>query len=66
VRRAFVSPTHGIERAPERADPERYLRPEEVERLLTVARVLDRSWGKLPALIVVAYHTGLRVGSILV
>lgn len=65
VPRAFVSPTRGIERTPERPDPERYLRPEEVERVLAVARVVDRRWGKMPALIVVAHHTGLRVGSIL-
>ena len=63
--RTFVAPTRGIERAPERPDPEWYLRPEEVERALAVARVLDRHWGKMPALITVAYHTGLRVGSIL-
>jgi integrase len=65
VPRAFISPTRGIERAPERADPERYLREEEVERIIKVARVLDRRWGKMMALIVTAYHTGLRVGSIL-
>jgi integrase len=65
VPRAFVPPTRGIERAQERADPERYLRPEEVERLLAVSRVLDKRWGKMAALITVAYHTGLRVGSIL-
>ncbi|HYC38053.1 MAG TPA: site-specific integrase [Usitatibacter sp.] len=65
VPRAFVSPTRGVERAPERPDPERYLRPEEVERLIAVTRVADRKWGKMAALIVVAYHSGLRVGSIL-
>lgn len=65
VARSLVSPTRGIERSPERPDPERYLRPEEVERLIAVSRVLDRMWGKMTALIVVAYHTGLRVGSIL-
>lgn len=65
VARTFVAPTRGIERTPERADPERYLRPEEVERLLAVARVMDRRWRRMPALITVAYHTGLRVGSIL-
>lgn len=65
VPRTFVAPTRGIERAPERADPERYLRPEEVERALAVARVIDREWGKMPALITLAYHSGLRVGSIL-
>ena len=65
VPRAFVPPTRGIERAPERADPDRYFRPEEVQRLIAVARVLDKKWGKFPALILLAYHTGLRVGSIL-
>jgi integrase len=65
VPRAFVFPTRGIERAPEPVDPDRYLREEEVERILKVARVMDKRWGKMVALIVVAYHTGLRVGSIL-
>jgi integrase len=65
VPRAYLPPTRGIERSPERPDPERYFRPEEVERLVAVARARDRKWGKMPALIIVAYHTGLRVGSIL-
>ena len=46
--RAHVPPTKGVERASEAQDPNRYLRPEEVERILKVARVLDRDWGKLP------------------
>lgn len=62
--RAHVPPTRGIDRAPERSDPDRYLRPEEVERLVQVARVLDRRWKRLPALITVAFHTGLRVGNL--
>ena len=33
--------------------------------MLAVARVMDRTWRKMLALITVAYHTGLRVGSIL-
>lgn len=65
VPRAFVAPTRGVELAPEPADPERYFRPDEVERLQAVARVMDRKWRKMAALITVAYHTGLRVGSIL-
>jgi integrase len=65
VPRAFVAPTRGVERALERPDPERYLRPEEFDRLIAVSRVVDQRWGKMTALIVVAYHTGLRVGSIL-
>ncbi len=64
IPRGHVSPTRGIERAPEPTDPDRYLRPEEVERLLAVARVVDRRWGKLSALIVLAFHTGLRVGNL--
>src|SRR5579859_3373817 len=65
VPRAFISPTRGIERAPERADPERYLRPEQVAAIIKVARVIDKRWGKMAALVTVAYHTGLRVGSLL-
>jgi len=63
--RAHVPPTRGIEKSAEPQDPNRYLRPEEVERLLKVARVLDSQWGRLPALILTAFHTGLRVGNLL-
>ena len=63
--RTHVPPTKGLERAPEPPDPNRYLRPEEVERLMAVARVLDQRWGKLPALILVAFHTGLRLGNLM-
>lgn len=62
--RAHISPTLQVERSPETVDPARYLRPEEVARLLKVARVVDLRWRKLPALIVTAFHTGLRVGNI--
>ena len=63
--RSFVAPTMGIEKYPEKADPERYLRTEQVERLIKVARLLDTKWGKLEALILFAYHTGLRVGNLM-
>ena len=65
VPRTFLSPTRGIEREPERVDPERYLRPEQVERIVGLARVLDRRWGKMAALITLAHHTGLRVGDLM-
>lgn len=65
IPRTFVFPTANIEKSPEPADPARYLRPEEVDRILAVARVLDTRWGKLTALIVVAYHTGLRIGNLM-
>jgi integrase len=63
--RHFVAPTRGVEKAPERPDPERYLRPEEVERLIKVARAFDTRWGRLVALIVFQFHTGLRIGDTL-
>lgn len=58
--RNHVPPTRGIERLPEPVDPDRYLRVEEAERILACARVVDRRWKRLPALIVLALHTGLR------
>lgn len=63
--RAHVPPTKGVEKAPEPSDPNRYLRPEEVEKLLQFARLLDKTWGKLPALITLAFHTGLRKGNLM-
>ena len=63
--RSHTPPTRGIEKAPEPVDPDKYFRPEEVENLLKVARVLDQKWRKLPALIVLGFHTGLRVGNLL-
>jgi len=64
VPRNFVAPTRGIEKQPEPIDPDRYLRQEEVERLLACARVVDKKWKRLPALIVLALHTGLRKGNL--
>lgn len=62
---SFIPPTRGVWRLPEEVDPNRYLRPEEVERLLKFARVYDQRWKKLPAFIVVAYQTGLRKSNVL-
>ena len=63
--RSHTPPTRGIEKAPEPVDPDKYFRPEEVDRLVAVARVVDLKWRKLPALIVLGFHTGLRVGNLL-
>lgn len=63
--RAHVPPTRGIEKAPENTQHDRYFRPEEVERLLCVIRLLDRRWRKLETLVICAYHTGLRRSSLL-
>lgn len=64
VPRNFMSPARGIEKSPEPVDPDRYLRQEEVERIIACARVVDRRWKRLPAIVVLAFHTGLRVGSL--
>lgn len=63
--RAHLPPTRGIEKAPEKTRHERYFRPEEVERLVKVGRLLDRRWGRFEALVVLAYHTGLRKSNLL-
>ncbi|EED34318.1 site-specific recombinase, phage integrase family [Luminiphilus syltensis NOR5-1B] len=63
--RSHTPPTRGIEKAPEPVDPEKYFRPEEVDKLMAVARVVDQKWRKLPALIILGFHTGLRVGNLL-
>ena len=62
--RGHQAPTRGL-KEPEPADPERYLRPEEVERLLAAARLVDRRWKKLAVLIQVLATTGLRIGNVL-
>jgi integrase len=62
--RGHRAPTQGT-KEPEPADPNRYLRPEEVERLITAARLVDRRWGKLATLIRVLATTGLRIGNVL-
>jgi integrase len=65
VRRSFIPPTQGVPREKEESNPDRYFRPEEVERLITAAKVADVRWGKLVALIEVAYCTGLRKNNVL-
>jgi integrase len=65
LRRAHVTPTVGIERFAEKPDPNRYLRAEEVERLIKAAKVCDRQWGRLPALIRLGFTTGLRKGNLM-
>jgi integrase len=62
---SFQVPTRGIKRAKEEQDPNRYLRREEYDRVLKLARVLDKDYRKMPALIVSAFHTGLRVGNLM-
>ena len=62
--RSHTPPTRGIEKAPEPVDPDKYFRPEDVDKLIKIARVLDRNWKRLPALIIMGFHTGLRIGNL--
>jgi len=63
--RSHEPPTRGIEKAPEPVDPNKYFRPQEVDQLIAVARVMDARWKRLPALITLGFHTGLRVGNLM-
>ena len=63
--RSHIPPTKGIEKEPEPADPDKYFRPEEVDDMIKVARVVDQKWRKMSALIILGFHTGLRVGNLL-
>ncbi len=65
VPRTFQPPTRGLERAPERPDPERYLKPAEIERLLAVCPIVDGRWGRLSALVQLLATTGMRIGNAL-
>ena len=65
IKRSVGSPTRVLKREPEPFNTELYLRPEEVDKAVAMARVLDRRWGKMATLITLAHDSGFRVGSIL-
>ena len=62
--RRHETPTKGLEKATSPVDKNKYLTAEEVEKLITAARVTDQKWGRLPAMITLGFHTGLRLGSV--
>jgi integrase len=63
VPRSFVPPTRNVEKTGSPVDKNKFLTPEQVEHLTRVAKLEDRRWGKLAALITFLFNTGLRVGS---
>ncbi|MFK7831586.1 MAG: tyrosine-type recombinase/integrase, partial [Congregibacter sp.] len=63
VSRSFVPPTRSIEKSASPVDKNKFLVPEQVEKLIRVAQLEDRRWGKLAALITFLFNTGLRIGS---
>ena len=64
IKKTHRSPTEGVEKPASPVDPNKFLSEKDVERLITAARVTDQQWGKLPAMIILGYHTGLRLGSL--
>ena len=64
IRRDCPSPTQGIEKPAAPVDKNKFLTGQQIEDLITWSKVLDRQWGKMSALIVLLYHTGLRIGSV--
>lgn len=60
VPRDFSPPTTGLSKFSETVHHDRYFSKEQVETLIKVARVTDLHWRKLPALVTLAYSTGLR------
>lgn len=64
VNRSWVAPTRGAD-LPQVDDPDqRYFDAGQVENLVKVARLLDVRWGRMTALIEVAFCTGLRSGNL--
>jgi len=63
--RTFINPTTGLEKPTSPIDKNKYLTADQVERLISAARVADQGWGRLAALIVLGFHTGLRLGNLL-
>jgi len=62
--RSYIPPTKGVVKEPEPVDPDKYFRTDEVEKLVKVSKALDNRWGKLAALIILGFHTGLRISSL--
>ena len=64
IPRRHEIPTKGLEKPTSPVDKNKYMTPEEVDKLIKAARVTDQQWGRLPAMITLGFHTGLRLGSI--
>ena len=62
--RRHETPTKGLEKPTSPVDKNKYMTAEEVDKLIKAARATDQRWGRLPAMITLGFHTGLRLGSI--
>jgi len=63
VARTWTPPTKGLEtvQSPQKL---RYISSHDKSRLVALARVLDKRWGKMAALIEVAFSSGWRAGNL--
>jgi len=67
TRKAFVPPVRGFSKKARKVDKiseDLYVTTEQVDALVAVARVIDKRWQRLPALLRVAFCTGLRRGAL--
>ena len=63
VPRTWTPPTKGLETA-QSPQKLRYISAHDKSRLVALARVLDKRWGKMSALIEVAFSSGWRAGNL--
>lgn len=67
TKKAFVPPNRGFEKkAPKqrKISDDLYVSAEQLESLVAIAKVVDRRWGRLAALLRIAFVTGLRRGAL--
>ena len=64
LRKSHIAPTRGVQTSTSPVDKNKFMTADEVDRVIKVARVTDRLWKKLPCLITLGFHTGLRAGSL--
>jgi integrase len=64
VARTWTPPTRNMDLPGPAPIKTTYFTQDDVERLVRVARMLDRRWGRMPALIRTAFCTGLRAGNL--
>lgn len=64
VSRTWVPPTRNMDLPGPAPIKTSYFSASDIERLVKVARLLDIRWKRMPALIQVAFCTGLRAGSL--
>ena len=65
IPRRHETPTKGLDKPSSPVDKNKYLTVGQIESLIKAARVTDQRWGRLPAMITIGFHTGLRLGNVM-